>query len=67
MVVYRKDRDSTIFKGSTLWISIQTSMLELPRERPLPGTEGPNAPCFFVGDEGLALNRNILRPFMDLT
>jgi hypothetical protein len=61
--MYGKDRDSTIFKGSTLWISIQTNMLELARVRPLSGTEGPNVPCFFVGDEGLALNSNILRPF----
>ena len=38
-------------------------MLELPSERPLSGTEGPNVPYFFVGDEGFALNRNILRPF----
>ena len=32
-------------------------------ERPLARTEGPNVPYFFVGDEGFALNRNILRPF----
>jgi len=38
-------------------------MLELPIERPLSGTEGPNVPHFFVGDEGFALNRNILRPY----
>jgi len=29
----------------------------------LSGTEGPNVPHFFVGDEGFALNRSILRPF----
>jgi hypothetical protein len=38
-------------------------MLKLPSGRPLSGTEGPNVPHFFVGDEGSALNRNILRPF----
>jgi len=38
-------------------------MLELPSERPLAGTEGPNVPYFLVGDERFALNRNILRPF----
>jgi len=38
-------------------------VLELPSERPLSGTEGPNVPHFVVGDEGFALNRNILRPF----
>jgi len=60
---YGKDCGSTILKRSTLWISIQTNMLELPSERPLSGTEGPNVPHFFVGDEEFALNRNILRPF----
>ena len=58
-----KDCDSTIFKRSTVWTSIRTNMLELPIERPLSGTEGPNVPHFFVGDEGFALNRNIRRPF----
>ena len=59
---YGKDSDSTVCKRSTLWTSIQTNMLELPSER-LSVTEGPNVPHFFVGDEGFALNRNILRPF----
>ena len=51
---YGKDCGSTIFKWSSLWTSIQTNMLELPSERPLSGTEGPNLPYFFVGDEGFA-------------
>jgi len=38
-------------------------MLVLPSEISLAGTEGPNVPYFFVGEEGLALNTNILRPF----
>jgi hypothetical protein len=33
-------------------------MLELPNERPLSKTEGPNVPYFFL-DEGFTLNRNI--------
>jgi hypothetical protein len=37
-------------------------MLELLSERPLSTTECPIVPHFFVGDEGLALNRNKLRP-----
>jgi len=40
---------------------------EITSERPLGGTEGPNVPHFFVGDEGFVLNRNILRLFDDLT
>jgi len=55
--------DSTVLNRSTLWTSIQINMLKLPSERHLSGTEGPNVPHFFLGDEGLALNRNILRPF----
>jgi len=39
-------------------------MLELPSDRPLSGTEDPNVPHFFVGDDGFALNRNILRSFV---
>ena len=58
--IFRRDCDSTIFKRSTLWTSIQTNMLELPSERPLTGTEDPNVPHFFAGDEGFALNRNLL-------
>ena len=60
---YRKGCDSTIFKLSTIWTSIQTIMLELPSKISLSGTKGPYVPYFFVGDEGFALNRNILRHF----
>jgi hypothetical protein len=59
---YGRDCATAVFKRSTLWISIQTTMLELPSER-LSGTEGPNVPHFFVGDEGFTLNRYTLRPF----
>jgi hypothetical protein len=38
-------------------------MLALSSDRTLSETECPNVPHFFVGDEGLALSRNILRPF----
>ena len=58
-----KDCDSTIFKGSALWTTIQKNMLEFSSENPLSVTEGPNVPCFFVGDEGFALNSNTLRHF----
>jgi len=60
---YGKACGSTVFKRSTLWTSIQTNMLELPGERPLSGTEGPKVQYLFLGDEGFALNRNMLRPF----
>ena len=60
---YGEDCDSTVFKRATLWTSVQTNKLELPSGRPLSGTEGQNVPHFFVGDEGFALNRNILPSF----
>jgi len=38
-------------------------MLELRSERPPSVTECPIVLHFFVGDEGFALNRNILKTF----
>jgi hypothetical protein len=38
-------------------------MLELPTKISLSETESPNVPYLFVGDEGCALNRNLLRSF----
>jgi hypothetical protein len=40
-------------------MDINSNMLALPSERPLAGTEGQNVPHFFIGDEELALNKNI--------
>jgi hypothetical protein len=48
LLVMKKDWDSTIFKRSTLWTSIQKNMLELHIEKPLSGTEGLNVPYLFV-------------------
>jgi len=64
-ISYGKDCDSAVVKRSTLWSSIQTNMLKLSSERTLYGTEGPNVPHFFEGDEGIALNTNLLRPFVE--
>ena len=60
---YGKDCDSTVFRRSTLWTSMQTIVLELTSERPLSGTEGPTVPHLFVRDKGFALNRITLQPF----
>jgi hypothetical protein len=38
-------------------------MLGLSGEIPLPGTAGADVPYFCVGDDGFALNTNILPPF----
>jgi len=60
---YGKECDSIIFKRSTLWTLIQTVIMELASKILLSGTDGPNVLQFFVGDEGFALNRNILRNY----
>jgi hypothetical protein len=60
---YGKDCYSTNFKRSTLWTLIQTNMLELPSERPLSGTEGPNVPYFFLGDEGICVKQTYTLTF----
>ncbi|CAH2003063.1 unnamed protein product [Acanthoscelides obtectus] len=60
---YGSECDSSIFKESSLWKSIQRKSLELPSAKPLPGSEAPNVPYFLIGDEAFGLNINLLRPF----
>jgi len=42
-------------------------MLGLSSEIPLLGTAGANVPYLFVGENGFALNTNILTLLVDLT
>lgn len=60
---YGKECDSSIFKRSNLWKSIENNTQQLPEERLLPGTESPKIPYFFVGDEAFGLHKHLLRPF----
>ncbi|XP_039300967.1 protein ANTAGONIST OF LIKE HETEROCHROMATIN PROTEIN 1-like [Nilaparvata lugens] len=60
---YGKECDSSIFKESTLWKSIDSKKLELPDEMCLLGSESPKMPYFFVGDEAFGLNKHSMRPF----
>ncbi|CAG9560773.1 unnamed protein product [Danaus chrysippus] len=60
---YGKECDSSIFKRSKLWKSIDSGSSPLPEEKLLPGTESPKIPYFFVGDEEFGLHRHLLRPF----
>lgn len=60
---YGKECDSSIFKRSTLWRSIEDGSQQIPEEQPLPGTESPKIPYFFIGDEGFGLHKHLLRPF----
>ncbi|CAH1969361.1 unnamed protein product [Acanthoscelides obtectus] len=60
---YGSECDSSIFKESSLWKSIQKKSLELPSAKPLSGSEASNVPYFLIGDEAFGLNINLLRPF----
>ncbi|XP_074038466.1 uncharacterized protein, partial [Leptinotarsa decemlineata] len=60
---FGKDCDSSIFKRSCLWQSIESNTQSQPEEKCLPGTESPKVPYFFVGDEAFGLHRHLLRPF----
>ncbi|XP_072400625.1 uncharacterized protein [Diabrotica undecimpunctata] len=60
---YGKECDSSIFKRSKLWKSIDSGSPPLPEEKLLPGTESPKIPYFFVGDEAFGLHRHLLRLF----
>ncbi|CAH1987015.1 unnamed protein product [Acanthoscelides obtectus] len=52
---YGSECDSSIFKESSLWKSIQKKSLELPSAKPLPGSEATNVPYFLIGDEAFGL------------
>lgn len=60
---YGKDCDSSIFKQTQLWKSIESSSKNLPDEKCLPGTESPKVPHFFVGDAAFGLHKHLLRPY----
>ncbi|CAH1980922.1 unnamed protein product [Acanthoscelides obtectus] len=60
---YGKECDSSVFKQTQLWKSIESSSNNLPEEKCLPGTEGPKVPYFIVGDAAFGLHKHLLRPY----
>lgn len=60
---YDSNCDTSIFKQSSLWQSIQKDIQQLPEEKCLPGMESPKLPFYFVGDESFGLHKHLLRPF----
>ncbi|GBN66123.1 hypothetical protein AVEN_100518-1 [Araneus ventricosus] len=60
---YGKDCDSSVFKQTQLWKSIESSSKNLPDEECLPGTESPKLPYFFVADAAFGLHKHLLRPY----
>jgi len=59
---YGKDCDSSIFKETTFWKKLTENSLHLPIPRPLSEHSNTN-PFVIIGDEGFALNDNLLRPY----
>lgn len=60
---YGKDCDSSIFRETTLWKSIENGSLKVPEDRCLPGTESPKVPYFFLADAAFGLHKHLLRPY----
>lgn len=60
---YGKDCDSSVFKRSSLWKSIENNEQQLPEAKYLPGIDSPKLPYFFIGDEAFGLHKHLLRPF----
>lgn len=60
---FGKDSDSAIFQRSSFYKKLKNNELNIPRKQPLPGTEGPNMPFTFIGDEAFSLSEHIMRPF----
>ncbi|XP_077327569.1 uncharacterized protein LOC143962118 [Lithobates pipiens] len=59
---YGSSADS-IFSHSSFGHLLRNNSLDLPENRPLPGTNGPPLPSVFVGDEAFALSKHLLRPY----
>lgn len=59
---YGKDCDSSIFKNSNFWKGIENGTFDIPSAEILPGIDKA-IPYFFIGDEGFALHKHLLRPF----
>lgn len=60
---YGSKADPTVFQKSSLWKNIQDEAIEFPKSEPLPGSESPNVPYFFLGDEAFPLSTKLMRPF----
>jgi len=54
--------DSSIFANSQLGAALETSSLNLPPPKELPGTN-EKISHFFVGDEAFPLRTNLMRPY----
>lgn len=59
---FGKESDSTIFEKTNFYKALENNTLNIPKVRPLPGTN-INMPYTFIGDEAFSLSSNIMRPY----
>jgi len=60
---YGKQRDGSIFAGSTLGKKLMDGSLKICGPRKLPNTLDKIMPCYFVGDEAFPLTTYMIRPY----
>nr|CAI5822799.1 unnamed protein product [Callosobruchus analis] len=56
---FGKDSDSAIFEKSDFYRKMENNDLHLSKGKPLPGTEMPNIPLMFIGDEAFSLSKHV--------
>ncbi|XP_040197230.1 protein ANTAGONIST OF LIKE HETEROCHROMATIN PROTEIN 1-like [Rana temporaria] len=60
---FGSNADSAVFQRSTFGKRLVSNELDLPDNRPLPGTEGPKMPYVFVADDAFAIHEHLMKPF----
>lgn len=60
---FGREGDSTVFQNSSFYKQLMDESLQLPSDSPLTGTQNPNLPYVFVGDDAFGLSTHILRPY----
>lgn len=60
---YGKCSDSGIFKRTKFYEKLCECNLNLPQDKPLPGSSTTTMPHVFIGDEAFGLSKHLMRPF----
>lgn len=58
-----KEADSTVFKNSKFYRSLENGDLDIPEKSPLNATNNTPMPYVLVGDEGFGLTEYVMRPY----
>lgn len=60
---YGSTADSRVFRASRMGRRLLEGRFNVPADKPLPGTSGPDMPYVLVADEAFALSRHLFRPY----